>query len=283
MFLTPMYSKRLFRAFGPRVAIASGSICLGSEFRSNRWVSAAAANPLLQQDGLPKFAQIESSHVEPAINECLASAKTNFAAIESVIKKGTFLPQSLQVLMYAIDSIASYDIVEKLEKLQAPLSYSWGVVGHLMGVKNSDSLRKAHEAVQPAVVRFNQELGQNQALFNCLQSIKANEAIWSSLDEAQHRIVDCAIRDMTKSGVGLSDAMRPLFNEFQLEVSELSTKFSNNVLDSTKAFKLTLTDPSDMDGLPPSAKALLSKQAVSNGFEKASARHRLLHMLICVD
>jgi Zn-dependent oligopeptidase len=139
-----------------------------------------------------------------------------------------------------------------------------------MGVKNSDELRKAHEAVQPAVVRFNQELGQNQALFKCLESMKADEALWNSLDEAQHRIVDCAIRDMTKSGVGLPDSMRPLFNEFQLEVSELSTKFSNNVLDSTKAFKLTLIKPSDVEGLPPSARALLSKQAVSDGFVKVS-------------
>jgi hypothetical protein len=90
VILTAMYSKRLFRTFGPRVALASGSICLGSEFRSNsRWVSAAAAsNPLLMQDGLPKFAQIQASHVEPAINECLSSAKMNFAVIESSIQTG---------------------------------------------------------------------------------------------------------------------------------------------------------------------------------------------------
>ena len=168
----------------------------------------------------------------------------------------------------ASDTSCGYEVIEKLEKMQAPLSYSWGVVNHLMGVRNSESLRKAHESVQPAVVRFNQEVGQSQALFSCLESIKANESLWTTLDDAQKRIVDCAIRDMHNAGVGLPPPMRNLFNDLQLETSELSTKFSNNVLDSTKAFKLTLSSASEVEGLPPSAKALLAQQAVSEGHKE---------------
>jgi oligopeptidase A len=163
-----------------------------------------------------------------------------------------------------------HTVVEEMERIQAPLTFSWGIVNHLMGVNNSEELRKAHQAVQPSVVHLNQELGQSQALYQCLNSIKRNPQMWDSLQEPQQRIINASIRDMQKSGVGLSSAERAVFNQFQLEVSELSTKFSNNVLDSTKVFKLTLESADEVKGLPPSAKALLAKQAVTAGYADVS-------------
>lgn len=51
------------------------------------------------------------------------------------------------------------------------------------------------------------------------------------------------------------------FNKIQLELAELGTNFSNNVLDATKAFSLTLTDKADVEGLPESALALAAQSA----------------------
>ncbi len=84
------------------------------------------------------------------------------------------------------------------------------------------------------------------------------------MDEAQKRIVSSAIKQMQSSGVGLDPAQREKFNKLQLEAAELATKFSNNVLDSTKKFKLRLTDKADIDGLPHSARALAAQQASGN-------------------
>jgi oligopeptidase A len=145
-------------------------------------------------------------------------------------------------------------VVENLERIQAPIGYSWGCVNHLMGVKNSPELREAHEKMQPLVVKTNQRIGQSQALFKALKAIQTRQSVWTKLDGAQKRIVDSSIRTMEASGVGLDDASRAVFNKLQLEAAELSSKFSNNVLDSTKAFKLRLTSPSDVEGLPESAK-----------------------------
>lgn len=162
-------------------------------------------------------------------------------------------------------------VVEKLEKIQAPLAYSWGVVGHLMGVKNSDDLRKAHDALQPSIVQTHQSIGQSSALYYALVGLKENGTLWSSLDEAQRRIVDSAIRDMKNSGVALQGEAKEEFNKLQLEAAELSTKFSNNVLDSTKEFKLRLDKKEQVEGLPESAKALAAQTAQAAGDKEATA------------
>lgn len=57
-----------------------------------------------------------------------------------------------------IESIDFSTVIEELEKIQAPLSYSWGVVGHLMGVKNSDDLRKSHDTLQVGDINLHEQL-----------------------------------------------------------------------------------------------------------------------------
>jgi oligopeptidase A len=192
--------------------------------------------------------------VKPAIEENLQTLKSEFESLERRVKSGEAKGYSA--------------VIEELEKIQAPLSYSWGVVGHLMGVKNSDDLREAHQGMQAAVVKQNQALGQSVPLFRSLEEMKNDNKVWEALDEAQQRIVDASLLDMKKSGVGLSGKEKELFNDFKLELSELSTKFSNNLLDATKAYQLVLTDKKDVEGLPQSTLSLLASKAVSEGHKE---------------
>lgn len=61
------------------------------------------------------------------------------------------------------------------------------------------------------------------------------------------------------------------FNEIQQELSQLSTKYSNNLLDATKAYKKLVTDKDDVEGLPASALGLAAQQARGEGHENATA------------
>jgi oligopeptidase A len=140
-----------------------------------------------------------------------------------------------------------------------------------MGVKNSDDLRKAHDEAQPSVIEVFQGLGQSQPLFKALSALKSDQAVWATLEESQQRIVTSSIRQMESSGVGLKEADRVIFNKLQLEQAELSTKFSNNVLDSTKAFKLKVTNKGEVEGLPASAVEFAAQQAVAGGDLEATA------------
>lgn len=206
---------------------------------------------------MPKFAEITSADVIPAIQTNLKEFNESFSALEAELtRKGGNKP-----------SYAS--VVEKLEIIQAPLAYTWGVTGHLMGVKNSEDLRKAHETVEPEIVKQQQQLGQSKPVFDALNAIKNSVDEWKSLERAQQRIIESNIRQMQNSGIGLTGETREKFNKLQLEVEELSTKFSNNVLDSTKQFSLVITDASKIEGLPESARAAAAQKAKVKGHENA--------------
>jgi len=219
-----------------------------------------SSNPLFQKDALPLFKDIKAEHMIPALTADIEALTEGFKTFESELSSSS-------------ESCASNtfeSVIERSESLQYPLGFSWGVMGHLMGVQNSDELRAAHSEMQPKVIELYQKFGQSQAVYKALTGLK-QASVWSGLDEAQRRIVDSSLRDMKHAGVGLSDTEREKFNALKLEASELGTKFSNNVLDSTKAFKVELTNPSDVDGLPESAKAAAAQQAEKNGHAGATA------------
>src|SRR5215468_629351 len=84
-------------------------------------------------------------------------------------------------------------LVEPLERLTDQLNVTWGIVGHLMGVKNCEELRQAYQTVQPDVVQFSMRLGQSPTIYQRLKAFKAGPS-WPECDPAQRRIVDLLIR-----------------------------------------------------------------------------------------
>ena len=209
-------------------------------------------NPLLIGKGLPPFNEIEAEQVVPAMTQILQE-----------------LDEGVSKLEENVTSTWS-GLVEPLTELEERLNWSWGIVGHLMSVKNSPELREAYEKMQPEIVKFYNKLSQSKPLYEAFKGIKEG-AEWDKLEPAQQRIVESSIRDFELSGVGLEGETRERFNQIQLELAELSTKFSNNVLDATKAFKLKLTDKKDVEGLPPSALGLMAQTAKAEGNEAATA------------
>nr|MCS5638153.1 M3 family metallopeptidase [Myxococcota bacterium] len=209
-------------------------------------------NPLLGQEGLPPFSEIEVHHVEPGVRSLLDELRSELQALEANAEptwEGVVVP---------------------LEILGDRLARAWGVIGHLMGVRNSEALRSAYEAVQPEVVRFALEQGQSRPIYLALEGLRAEDA-WQALEPAQRRIVESLLRDARHSGVGLEGAERERFNTLQEELARLATEFSNHVLDATRAWSLTLRDPAEMAGTPASLRELCAQTAAEAGEAGASA------------
>lgn len=211
-------------------------------------------NTLLIGQGLPPFESIKSEDVVPAITGLLIELEQELINLEATVKP------------------TWNDLVEPLQKLEDRLTWSWGIVGHLMGVKNSPELRKAYNEIQPKVVLFINKLNQSQPIYQAFKNL-SNSDSWENLDVGQKRIVEAAIKDAELSGVSLEGEKRENFNAIELELAELSNKFSNNVLDATKAFSLTLTKKEEVDSLPPSLLSLAAQAARDDGAENATAEN----------
>jgi oligopeptidase A len=218
----------------------------------NAMTATISKNPLLIGQGLPPFGDIRPEHIVPGIEQLLAQLADDLSRLEASVKP------------------TWQGLVEPLTQIEERLTWSWSILGHLMGVKNSSELREAYEAVQPGLVQFANRLGQSKPVYDAFKQMQQGDQ-WAQLAPTQQRIIQAAIRDAELSGVGLEGSAKEKFNQIQQELAELSTKFSNHVLDATKAFQLTLTTPDDVAGLPQSLLALAAQAAKTNGHEQATA------------
>ena len=210
-------------------------------------------NPLLNWDDLPPFDRIETHHIEPGIRAMLERCEQDVARLEETA------PRAWSKLM------------DPLEKIEDDLSRTWGIVSHLHGVKNSPELREVYDPLLAEVVRFSNRLGQSQPLYQAYCALRDSEEA-RHFDPAQQRILESAIREAELNGVGLNDKDRDRYNEISQRLAELSTKFSNNVLDATKAYKVELTDPEEVEGLPETLLELAADTARQEGHEQATAQ-----------
>ncbi|CAL5226728.1 g9581 [Coccomyxa viridis] len=210
------------------------------------------ANPLLADSPFPLFDEVKAEHVVPGITQLLDELNAELDELEKKVEP------------------TWHGLVEPVERLTDRLSLAWGTVSHLKAVKDSEALRKAVEETQPLQVKFGLRLSQSRPLYEGFRALREG-AEWDRLSEARKRIVESELRDFVLGGVALEGEKKDRFNEIKQELSQISTKFSNNLLDATKAFKKLITEKQDVDGLPESALALAAQQAKTDGHEDAAA------------
>ena len=202
-------------------------------------------NTLLKNNGLPQFSTFSASEVVPGISNIIEHLEVDFKKLEQDIE-GTLDTDHLYQLA-----------VDDLNLIQYPLSYGWGLVTHLHSVKDNKELRSAYEKMLPKIIEINTKISQSQILYQALIKLKDS----NKLNSVQQRIVDSSCHSMFLNGIGLEEEDKKEFNSNKIKLGELSTKFSNNVLDSVKEYELYLTDNEDMKKLPLSALELYSSQA----------------------
>ena len=222
------------------------SNCLNYPFKKNNLkLFNMEKNTLLNNNGLPSFKSFSASEVEPGIDYIIDKLETDFTNLEKDIEKTDNIN-----LLYKL-------AIDNLTLIEYPLSYGWGLVSHLHSVKNNDDLRNVYEKMQPKIIQITTKISQSKILYNALLKLKNS----NKLNKVQQRIVDASCHGMFLSGIGLEDKEKEEFNNKKIRLAELSTKFSNNVLDAIKGFELYITDDENMKNLPSSALELYSSQA----------------------
>ncbi|WP_295387088.1 oligopeptidase A [uncultured Thiodictyon sp.] len=204
------------------------------------------SNPLLDLTGLPAFTQILPEHVEPALDARIAACRAEIARLTGTIEIPTW-----------------ENFIEPLEEMDDTLNRTWSPVGHLNGVMNSDALRAAFNACLPKLSDYGTEVGQNEDLFRGYRTVAAQE----HLDPVQRKLLDNALRDFHLSGVDLPADKKARYKAISQELSQLTSKYAENLLDATNAWSKLVTAPEQLAGLPESALGLARQSAQQRDLE----------------
>lgn len=205
-------------------------------------------NPLIDYPGLPPFAAIAADQAEPAVDALIAAGRT---AIKEVLAAGDFSWEAL---------------VARLDQEDERLTKAFGPVGHLNAVAQTDALRAAYNACLPKLSDYGSEVGQNADLYRAYQSLHDGVG-FAELSQAQQKDLDNTLRDFVLSGVALPQAQQQQFRDNSIRLSELTSRYADNVLDATQAWSKHITSADELDGVPESALAPAAEKAQEKGLE----------------
>ena len=202
-------------------------------------------NALLDFSGLPRFADFRPELVTPAVDQLLAE---NRALVERI----------------AGATPTWRDFVQPLEDANERLHRAWGVVGHLNAVMNSPELREVYNANLPKVTQYYTELGQHEGLFAKFKALRASRE-FEALSLAQKKIVENELRDFRLGGAELPPAKKARFKEISERLAQISSRFSDNLLDATNAFSHFVADAGHARGIPADVLAAAREAAEADG------------------
>jgi oligopeptidase A len=207
------------------------------------------SNPLTRATTSIPFDQVRPEHVVPAVDGLLADGEK------------------------AIDAIAAqtgsldYDgTLGALERSTEPLEFAMGIVEHLESVATTSELRDAYNAVLPKVSAFWSSIALHEGLYAVLKRYAETDDA-KALEGAKKRLLEKTLADFRRNGAELPAEGKARLKELDQELSQVTTRYSQNVLDGTNAFERMVTDPEELSGLPESALAAARDSAKAKGKE----------------
>lgn len=204
-------------------------------------------NPLLDFSGLPRFPEFAPEHVTPALDTLLAQAREVVAEVTSADTAPDW-----EGFVTPLD-----DSIERLRR-------AWGQVAHLNAVMNSPVLREVYNANLPRVTQFFTELAQDERLYRRYQALRKSPA-FAAFTPAQRRVIDNELRDFRLGGAELAAQDKALFKKNAERLAQLSSRFNDNVLDSTNAYELIVEEPRQVEGIPEDVLAAARQSAEESG------------------
>jgi oligopeptidase A len=210
------------------------------------------ANPLFAIGFEVPFHEIRADHVVPAIEGLLTAARARIDAIAAPVPERT----------YENTLAALEDATEELELAVT-------IVDHLESVCSEPALREAHNRVQPEVGAFFASIPLHPGVWTALKQLAASDDA-RTLAGVKRRFLDKTVDDFKRHGADLAPAGKQRLEEISRELTELTNKFSQNLLDSTAEWELIVDDDAKLAGLPDSAR----EQARASAEKKGKSGHR---------
>ncbi len=212
-------------------------------------MSNAKENPLLDVAFEVPFDRIRAEHIVPAVEHHLSAARSAVEEIKAGPSPGTY-----------------ESTLEALEKATEPLEWTLSVAGHLESVATYPELRAAWNAVQEPVSVFRAGIPLDADLWRAIKEYAATDEA-GGLAGARARHLEKVVDEFRRQGADLDDAGKRRLEKIEVAMAKLTTRFSENVLDSTNDFELLITDEAKLAGLPERVKDAARENASGKGVE----------------
>ncbi len=202
---------------------------------------------------VPQFDQIQLADLKQQIEQAIQQG-------QSFLKDLTAVPENAQ---------AQLNVLEQVDTLENNMSEAWGVLSHLNAVMNNTETRELYQSLLPALSEYYTQLGQHTVLYQSYQHVH-DSSIFSTLPATHQSAIKLALRDFKLSGVALEGEAKKRYAEISARLSQLSSDFSNHVLDATQIYFKPLTEE-QLKGLPQSSVDLLKQYGQQRELDQSVA------------
>ena len=189
--------------------------------------------------GVPPFAEIEDAHYMPATKKAILELRADIDAIVSNPEEPDF-----------------ENTIVALDTAGASLNRVLGVFSNITNTDTNDTLSELEAEIWPMLTRETDAISFNDALFTRVKAVY-DQRDRLGLDEQDARLLELTHREFVRNGAALSPEVKAEVAAINEELSGLTTKFGRNLLLSTKAFKIEITDEAELAGLSDDFKSAL--------------------------
>ncbi|MBV6485867.1 MAG: Oligopeptidase A [Flavobacteriales bacterium] len=181
----------------------------------------------------PPFSQIKNEHFKPAIVNAIAEARKDIDAIINNPETPTFK-----------------NTIEALDFSGMLLSSVTSVFFNLNSAETNDEIQKIAQEVSPILTEYSNDVALNEDLFKRVKAVYENNQERKDLTVEQTMLLDKTYKSFVRNGANLNEADKEKLRKIDVELSQLSLNFGENVLAETNKYELIITDKADLAGLP---------------------------------
>ena len=207
-------------------------------------------NPLLAESNTPHdtppFDRIRVSDYEPAFDAAIAVSRAEIDAIVNNPAKPTF-----------------NNTIVALDRQGRLLSRVEGIFFNLLEADATPEMQQVAENVQPKLTALSNDISLNPQLFERVKAVYEHPGWFLSKEDK--KLLEETYNGFVRSGANLSDEDKELYRQYSTELSELSLRFSRNVLAATNGFTINITDPAQVAELPDFVRDGMAAEAKARG------------------
>ncbi|MEY2937200.1 MAG: hypothetical protein RL033_7949 [Pseudomonadota bacterium] len=206
-------------------------------------------NPLLNLGFNIPFESLQPAHVEPAVQTLLELGRRNLEAIENEAA-----PPTYENTLGRLDNAT-----ERLELVMT-------VVGHMESVMTSPELREVYNRVQPEVSAFWASIPLRPQLWQRLKAFALTTEA-AALKGAKARFLHKTLEQFRREGAELPLVEKQRLEAISRELSELTSRFGQNVVAENAAYEKYVLEESRLKGIPEAAQQRAREDAKAHGKE----------------